>query len=136
MHDDDPPLVFRTLAAEKLAIDKTGYVNFTDMTGIGVYAGEQRGIPMGVDGYAAPEQYSGEHVPQSDIYSIGALLHYLLTGHDPRRAKRFSFVDRPVRHLNPKVSKDLDMIVYKALAFEPKYRFKTVREMQDALNAL
>lgn len=136
LHEQDPPLIYRTLGADKVTIDKEGQLFLTDWGGVCTYTPNLRSTMTGVHGFAAPEQYRGEHLPKSDIYSIGALLHYLLTRHDPRQALPFSFVDRPVRRLNPKVSKALDMIVYKALAFDPRWRYQTVREMQDALAEL
>lgn len=40
--------------------------------------------PLGSPGYAAPEQYGrAQTTPQADIYSLSALLHYLLSGQDP-----------------------------------------------------
>jgi eukaryotic-like serine/threonine-protein kinase len=41
-------------------------------------------IAFGSPGYAAPEQYGkAQTTPRSDIYSLGATLHQLLTGNDP-----------------------------------------------------
>ena len=39
---------------------------------------------LGSPGYAAPEQYGkAQTTPQSDIYSLGATLHQMLSGRDP-----------------------------------------------------
>ncbi|HEU5198530.1 MAG TPA: WD40 repeat domain-containing serine/threonine-protein kinase, partial [Ktedonobacterales bacterium] len=44
-------------------------------------------IAFGSPGYAAPEQYGkAQTTPRSDVYSLGALLHQLLSGHDPSDA--------------------------------------------------
>src|SRR5947209_20045536 len=41
-------------------------------------------IALGSPGYAAPEQYGkAQTTPQAAIYSLGAILHRLLTGNDP-----------------------------------------------------
>jgi WD40 repeat protein len=41
-------------------------------------------IPLGSPGYAAPEQYGKAQTTQrADIYSLGALLHQMLSGDDP-----------------------------------------------------
>lgn len=37
----------------------------------------------GTPGYAAPEQYSGNALPQSDVYGLAATLYHLLTDDDP-----------------------------------------------------
>jgi serine/threonine protein kinase/WD40 repeat protein len=41
-------------------------------------------MPLGSPGYAAPEQYGKvQTTPRADIYSLGVILHQLLTGDDP-----------------------------------------------------
>jgi len=41
-------------------------------------------LPLGTLGYAAPEQFGeAQTTPKSDIYSLGATLHRLLSGNDP-----------------------------------------------------
>src|SRR5713101_1387708 len=51
--------------------------------------------PLGSPGYAAPEQYGrAQTTPRSDLYSLGALLHYLLTGDDPSESP-FQFAPLP-----------------------------------------
>jgi len=49
-------------------------------------------VAFGTSGYAAPEQYgSTPPTPGSDIYSLGATLHHLLSGNDPSETP-FCFV--------------------------------------------
>src|SRR5437868_13699793 len=44
-------------------------------------------MALGSLGYAAPEQYGRvQTTPRADIYSLGAVLHQLLTGKDPSEA--------------------------------------------------
>jgi len=38
--------------------------------------------PMGTPGYLAPEQLQGLVTPQTDVYSLGAILWWALTGHE------------------------------------------------------
>ena len=57
---------------------------------------------IGTLGFAPPEQYQGVADPRSDIYSLGATLHYVLTGRDPEKFPPFSFP--PVRDLRPELS--------------------------------
>ncbi len=52
---------------------------------------ERDTVALGSPGYAAPEQYGrAQTTPQTDIYSLGATLHHLLSGVDPSDAP-FSF---------------------------------------------
>ena len=56
-------------------------------------------VALGSPGYAAPEQYGkAQTTPRADIYSLGAVLHQLLTTNDPSEAP-FRFL--PLRAKNP-----------------------------------
>jgi serine/threonine-protein kinase len=44
---------------------------------------------IGTQGYAPPEQYFEKVEVRSDLYALGATLHYLLTGRDPAAAPPF-----------------------------------------------
>ena len=46
-------------------------------------AGEQPSV-YGTVGYAAPELYRGQAVPESDVFSLAATMYHLLTVDDPR----------------------------------------------------
>jgi len=66
---------------------------------------------------------------RTDIYSLGATMHCLLTGIIP--SSPFSF--NPVRKFNPRVSVALEKIVMKALEMNVEDRYVSVREMKDAI---
>lgn len=48
---------------------------------------------VGTDGYIAPEAYTGDYSPASDMYSVGVIMYKLLTGRFPVRADIFD--DQP-----------------------------------------
>ena len=70
-------------------------------------------VPMGTLGYAPPEQYRGLTEPRTDIFALGATLHHLVTGRDPRQEAPFDFP--PVRTLQPSVSTEFDIVIQKML---------------------
>ena len=74
-------------------------------------------------GYASPERLDG-HSPdeRSDVFSLGAVLHHLLTGMPPDRGQ----VDSSV----PKVAR---AVLETALAPAPAQRFQTIAELDGAL---
>ncbi len=136
LHNSSPPLLFRALEPQKIMIDTQGKLFVVDFSGASTYKKGVEGALAGVDGYAAPEQYQRLHTPQSDVFSIGALLHHLLTQQDPRHFLRFSFQARRVERINPEVSEELAAVVHRALEIDPEKRFSDVSVLQWALKAV
>lgn len=90
-------------------------------------------VLMGTPGFASPEHYGNRQTdPRSDIYSLGAVLHYLVTGCDPAEQP---FLFRPPDEIAPGISEWFTDIVMKALESEPSERFQTAREMLLALDS-
>lgn len=84
-----------------------------------------------ITGYAPPEQFGqGQTEVRSDVYSLAATLHHLLTGRDPSTAP---FIFPPVESLNRALSPELGLVLTKALNLDPNNRYQSVREMREAL---
>ena len=86
LHTQEPPVIFRDLKPSNIIRTPGGTLCLIDF-GIARHfrEGQARDTqPLGSPGYAAPEQYGhAQTTPQTDIYSLGALLHALLSGQDP-----------------------------------------------------
>jgi WD40 repeat protein len=86
LHTSRPPIVFRDLKPSNAMVTGNGHLYLIDF-GIARHfkLGQSKDtIAFGSPGYAAPEQYGRtQTTPRSDIYSLGATLHQLLTGNDP-----------------------------------------------------
>jgi eukaryotic-like serine/threonine-protein kinase len=98
LHRHEPPIIFRDLKPANVMRTAAGHLSLIDF-GIARHfkPGQPRDtIPLGSPGYAAPEQYGrAQTTPRADIYSLGALLHQLLTGNDPaQRPFRFELAPR------------------------------------------
>ena len=104
------------------------------------------GAVIGTPSYMAPEQAAGargEVGPASDVYSLGAILYHMLTGRPPFQAA--SPVDTvlmvleqapvPIRALNPKADRDLDMIAETCLQKPPDLRYDTAEALAKDLEA-
>ena len=96
------------------------------------------GLAVGTPEYMAPEQAVGaEAGPEADIYALGAVLYRLLTGQRPSRG------DTPIemlqalasaepiapRRFRPGLPRDLETIVQKAMAREPRQRYATAEAL-------
>lgn len=77
--------------------------------------------------YAAPEQHAGQPgTAASDIYTLGAIFHELLTGQRPRpaNAEAIASQDTTAQHA-PSLDGDLALIVRKAMEADPAQRYRS-----------
>ncbi|MGQ9547714.1 MAG: protein kinase domain-containing protein [Roseiflexus sp.] len=131
LHRQKPPIIFRDMKPSNIMIEPDGNVKLIDFGIAKALQPAQRGTQIGTPGYAPPEQYQGIATPESDIFSLGATLHHMLTGRDPRDEPPFSFP--PVYALRPNVSKRASDAIQKALQMKPEDRYKSVAEFRRAL---
>ncbi|MCA9693728.1 MAG: serine/threonine-protein kinase [Nannocystaceae bacterium] len=105
------------------------------------------GTIFGTPEYMSPEQARGEPTDhRSDLYSAAIILYELLTGTVPFVAENFIDVlamqatdlPRSPRKLAPEgaVSKQLEAVILKGLAKDPKDRFQSMQEFATALAEL
>lgn len=87
---------------------------------------------IGTPGYAPPEQYGqGQTDQRSDIYSLGATLHQLLSGQSPN-----SVPPPPLSNANPSVTPALARAITRATALDPANRYQNVEELRQDLLAI
>lgn len=122
LHSQAQPVIFRDLKPSNIMVMSNGQLKLIDF-GIARYfkSGQTSDtVALGTPGYAAPEQYGHEQVDaRSDVYSLGAVLHQLLTGFEPPSAP---FNLPPVRSLAPHVPEYVANAVKKALELDRNQR--------------
>jgi serine/threonine protein kinase len=133
LHGRADPLIFRDLKPANLMLTPQGQVRLIDFGIARVFTQQAFGTAIGTPGYAPPEQYQGLAEPASDLYALGATMHHLLTGRDPRKNRPFDFP--PVRALSPGTSVQLASAVDRSLALDPRARYGTAADMRRAMHA-
>jgi Tol biopolymer transport system component/predicted Ser/Thr protein kinase len=93
----------------------------------------------------APEQLlRGVRSVQTDIYALGVLLHYLVTGRYPVEGSTLAELAEAhragrrllLRDLRPQLPEDFIAVIDRALAARPEGRFASMGEMERALAAI
>jgi serine/threonine-protein kinase len=103
----------------------------------------QEGSITGSPLFMSPEQALGDTEPdaRSDVYSLGAVAYYLLTGSPPFDG------DKPIRvimahahepvvppsHLRPEIPADVEAVVLRCLAKNPADRYPSAAALREAL---
>jgi len=133
LHSQKPPIIYRDLKPQNVIRDNEGKIHLVDFGIARTYKEDSIGdtTPMGSFLTASPEHYGGKQTDErSDIYTVGATLHYLLTNGKGRGTDLFDF--SPPRNINSKISEKTEKVIMKALSPEPDKRFPTIEEMKKA----
>jgi len=136
IHARSTPIVFRDLKPSHIMLSCTGEIKLIDFGVARLFIAEKDRdtLIQGTFGFAAPEQYGERQTsPQSDIYSFGATLFYLLVMGD---INKFAFDFPPVSRLNDEVPRWLEKIIAKCLERKPENRYQDISQIKSLLETM
>jgi serine/threonine-protein kinase len=91
-------------------------------------------IVIGTPGYMPSEQAAGRPIYSSDLYSLGITAIYLLTGKQPQELETDPRTGEIIWHKHAlSVSQTMIAVIDRAIAYHPRDRFATAKEMLEAL---
>ena len=143
-------LIHRDVKPANILITRSGEPMLTDFGIAKILSGEGSvtltgtGVGLGTPDYMAPEQWTNQVVPQTDIYALGIVFYEMVTGHRPFTADTPAAVllkqmqdalPRP-RSFVTNLPDEAEQLLYKALAKDPKDRYATMDLMAAALDHL
>src|SRR3984957_3959656 len=131
LHGSTPPVVYRDMKPSNVMLTPRGRVVLVDFGIARLFKSARKGTMIGTLGFAPPEQYQGAIDPRSDIYSLGATLHYALTGRDPEKFPPFSFPK--LKELCPEASNNLAAAIDSALSYGVEGRPQTIEAFRDMM---
>ncbi len=134
LHNLEPPVVYRDLKPSNVMLTSTRKVKLIDFGIARFFQPQSNATLIGTQGYSPPEQYRGKVERCSDLYSLGATMHHLLSGRDPASEPPFSFP--PLEKLCPQLDPLLAALVGHALSYDPQRRIQSAAEFQARLLAI
>lgn len=127
LHTMNPPLIHRDIKPQNVVVDSEGNCHFIDFGISRFYQNKKRSdiFIMGTKLTAPPEQFGYQQTDiRSDLYSLGILLFYCVTGEYETNDHSLSELDPALAH-----------IIRKATMFDPDKRYQTTSELLPDLLA-
>lgn len=134
LHTRPMPIVYRDMKPSNIMLKSDGSVVLIDFGTAREF--KKRCVTdtfcLGTQGYAAPEQFGGmgQTDARTDIYSLGATMYHLLTGHNPSAPPYEMY---PITKWRPELSNGLEQVILKCTQKNPDDRYQSTEELMYAL---
>jgi serine/threonine-protein kinase len=105
----------------------------------------QAGLIVGTPHYMSPEQVQGKQLdPRSDVYSMGVLIYEMVCGRKPFTSSSLTGVltahiteaPKPPIEMRPEIGREINAIILRCLAKDPKDRYKDAGALLHDLDQL
>jgi serine/threonine-protein kinase len=134
--DIKPDNIILRFSDNKPVLIDFGAVKVTMNTEMSPSGNPTQSIVIGTPGFMPMEQTVGRPVFSSDLYSLGLTAIYLLTGKVPQELPTDPNTGNILwRHFAPNLNVNFADILDKAIAYHPRDRFNSAREMLMALQS-
>ena len=148
-HAHQRGILHRDVKPSNVLLDLDGQPHLTDF-GLARWVAEDKGLShsgaiVGTPSYMAPEQMVGQRhlvTTASDVYGLGAILYYMLTGRPPFQGQTpletmqhaLEREPKKPRDCNPLVPRDLEIICLRCLAKDPQSRYASAQDLAGDLS--
>lgn len=128
LHSQEPAVVHCDFAPDNLILTPDGKLKLIDFDVAQVLDARAYSFVAGRPSYTPPEQFRGQPTPQSDVFALGGILHFLLNGTDPSPLGASAELDD--------CATEFERLVNACLAFEASERLQSAEEVQLRLQAI
>jgi serine/threonine-protein kinase len=131
LHKQSPPVIHRDLTPDNIIMGSDGMIKLIDFSVAQEVSSGVTGSVVGKPNYISPEQFRGKPATQSDIYSLGATMFYLLVGRDPSTIS----VSHPKTECDA-ISTELDDVVARCTQTELSKRYESAEKVLESIRLL
>ena len=130
LHGLTPAMVHRDLTPENIIVQADGSIKLIDFSLAIRHKEKTMTASVGKNCFTPPEQFRDQSCPQSDIYALGATMHYALTGAMPKPLTRSS-----PRECKSEISDALNAVVERATELDLAKRYESADWLRLELEA-
>lgn len=134
LQQQNPPLIHRDIKPANLVLRyHDGRIVLVDFGVVKLLGGAEQ-TRLALSGYRAPEQLHGQAFPQSDFFSLGSTLLYLLTGRDPSRIHQYQTqTAKYYESVVPGISLPFAEVLRCLLHPNPRDRYQSIKQIKEGL---